>query len=137
MEEEPASLGRVQHARGRHAEADEIFQRVFALRRERLGEDHLHIALTKKDLGSVALALGHLERDRELLEEALELLRRPKPAGDWNIADTESVYGACLAAQGRYAEAEPLFVGGHRVLAEIKGDRNIVTWQARRRLDEF
>lgn len=130
-------LGRVQHARGLHAEAEEIFERVLATRRERLGEDHLHVALTKKDLKSVALALGQVDRARGLLEEALELLRRKKPAGDWNIADAESVYGACLAAQGRYEEAAPLLMSGHRVLAEVKGDQNIFTRQARRRLDEL
>ena len=60
-----------------------------------------------------------------------------RPADDWNIAEAESVYGACLTARGHFEEAEPLLVDSHRALVLVKGERNILTRQAQRRLDEL
>ncbi|MCP4660088.1 MAG: tetratricopeptide repeat protein, partial [bacterium] len=53
-----ASLGRVLHARGRLDEAEEVLNEALAIRRRLLGDEHLHTALTEKDLASVYFDLG-------------------------------------------------------------------------------
>ena len=46
---------------------------------------------------------------------------RAVPKGHWLIANTESLLGACLAAQGRHADAEPLLLGSYATLATTPG----------------
>ena len=43
------------------------------------------------------------------------------PAGDWRIAQTQSLLGAALVAQKRYAEAEPLMIAADRGLKPVPG----------------
>jgi hypothetical protein len=50
------------------------------------------------------------------------------PAGDWRIAQAQSLLGAALLARARYAEAEPLMVAAAGTLQPIAGP------QARERL---
>jgi serine/threonine-protein kinase len=67
--------------------------------------------------------------------ESLELRRKLFPAADSRFAMSESVLGGCLAAQHRYAEAEPLLVESHQNLLKLRGDRSVAP--ELRRLAEF
>jgi len=129
------SLGRVLMTRGRLAEAEKLLRRVLATRRELLGDEHDHVALTARDLAELLLMRGETAEAGELLEEALAVLRRSKPHDDWTIADTEGVYGAWLAAQGRYEEAEPYVVSAYEAVRLARGGASIRTRQARERVE--
>ena len=43
------------------------------------------------------------------------------PRGDWRIGEAESLLGAALMRQSRYAEAEPLLLDAARVLKSLPG----------------
>jgi serine/threonine-protein kinase len=56
--------------------------------------------------------------------EALTLRQKLLPSNDLRVAIAESVLGGSLAAQGKYAEAEPLLVESHRNLLKLQNDRS-------------
>ncbi len=72
-----------------------------------------------------------------LLTRAYGVQRSARSAGDWRIADAESLLGELLAAEGRNAEAEPCLLEGHRVLRAVRGEDADYTRDARRRLVEL
>ncbi len=129
-----SSLGRVLHDQGRLPEARRSFEQALELRLELLGEDHVHVANTRKNLAALLLDQGDVEGAGELLEAALASLRRTKPAGNWTIADAESIRGSHLTALGRYAEAEGLVLDSYRILREVKGDGDANTRAALQRV---
>ncbi len=131
-----STLGRLEQAQGRLEQAEETFNEVLSIRRERLDDDHDYVALTRKDLASVLLERGETNAAVALLDQALPVLRRKKPDDDWTIAEAESLLGACYMAQGRYEEADPLILRGHRILSEVRPG-SIYEREARRRLDEL
>lgn len=68
-------------------------------------------------IGEAYEKLGKLDQALPLLERALSIRRATFPAGHWLIAEAESALGGCLAAEGRFTEAEPLLVHSHPILA--------------------
>ena len=52
----------------------------------------------------------------------------------WQVAETESVLGAAIAAQGRWAEARELLDRAYKVLLAQHGPSDEVTVEARARL---
>ena len=58
------------------------------------------------------------------------------PRGDWRIAQAQSLLGAALIAQQRYAEAEPLMIAADRVLQPVPGVQERERAANRARLDE-
>ena len=129
-----SALGRVYHAQGRHEEAREQLQRALDRRLELLGEDHDHVAISRRDLAALLVDLGELEEAERLLEEALGVLVRVKGAGSWEVAVARSVRGALRSAQGKDDEALKDLVEGYETLRRIRGDEAIYTRDARHRL---
>ncbi|MEM7586509.1 MAG: serine/threonine-protein kinase [Acidobacteriota bacterium] len=129
-----SSLGRILHAQGRYPEARQHLERALEVRLQLLGEDHVHSANSRKNLAALLLEEGETESAGELLTQALATLRSKKPAGDWTIADAESLWGSFLATEGRYTEAEPVLLGAYQTLRDAKGEQDIATGNARRRV---
>ncbi len=130
-------LGRVRLARGDPVQAERLIQRALDIRRQRLGEEHVNVARSERNLAVILLAEGDLVTARLILTHAHSSLWRARPAGDWRLADTDSVLGALLTAEGRYQEAEPCVVGGYRVLLQVRGEHASFTRDARRRIAEL
>ncbi len=128
------SLGLALHAQGRLTEAREHLEQALATRRRLLGDDHLRVARNQKNLAALLLDQGEVAAAGELLERALATMRRQRPAGDWMIADAESVWGGYLTAAGRTVEAEPLLRASLETLVAAKGEDDLRTRAARRRL---
>src|SRR5262249_59651024 len=55
-----------------------------------------------------------------LRREARDIPRQGPPAA-WSVADAQLLLGDCLAAQGRYAEAEPLLLAAHAGYRDARG----------------
>ncbi len=115
-----SNLAFVLLAEGRPAEAE-----PFA--REALAIDSEHTAPKRRAvfLRHLAAALGEQGKGKEaepLAREALAILREAKSSPPWRIPDTESVLGSSLAAEGRFAEAEPLLLGSYRALKADTGE---------------
>ncbi len=125
-------LGRVLAARDRELEAEPLYEEALDIWRRMRGDDHADTAATKKNLAAL-LANREPEIARVLADEALATFESSKPGG-WEAADTRGVVGTILAAQGRYEEAEPLVVGSHARLVELRGERTTTTRRALERV---
>jgi serine/threonine-protein kinase len=130
-------LGNVRFDRGDPADAERLYLEALELRRRRLGEEHVDLARSERNLAVLRLAAGDLPAARSLVERALLRLRRAKLAGDWRIADAESILGAVLAAEGRRNEALPLLLASYRALAGSRGEHAVATREARQRITDF
>ncbi len=132
------SLGRVELARGRLDAAEPLLAETLEIRRRKLGEDHLHTALAKKDLASLLIeAEGEGATARVLLNQALETIYRVRPEDDWRVAAAEGLLGAWLAGAGRLAEAEVCLRRAYETLERQRGPRTIYTQTVRRRLADL
>ncbi|MEE8525450.1 MAG: tetratricopeptide repeat protein, partial [Thermoanaerobaculia bacterium] len=131
-----SSLARVLHHLGRREEAQKLLTEVLNTRARLLGEEHVHVALTKKDLAAVHLSEGETEAAAKLLSQALAVLRESKSEGSWEIAEAESLWGAYLTAVGSFEDAESFLINSYRRLSKIRGSESIYTRDAYRRLTD-
>jgi serine/threonine-protein kinase len=128
------SLAEVMSLQGRHAEADSMLRDVVKLEREELAKGHVEIGRALQAHGEVKLRLGDAASAEALLREALGIRTAALGGSHWLVAETESMLGEALAAQGRHAEAQPLLVGAYERLVAQRGAADRYTREARARL---
>jgi len=73
------------------------------------------------NLARVRIARGDGAATEPSLRAVLRAREKRYPPGDWRIAQTQSLLGAALAAQKRYAEAEPLMIAADHGLMPVPG----------------
>jgi non-specific serine/threonine protein kinase/serine/threonine-protein kinase len=108
---------------GRYTEADPLLEQAVKSGRRVLGVEHPFFK-------NYLISLARLRMDEHRYAEAESILREAltgpgaQNAATWNPDETRSLLGANLAAQARFAEAEPLLLGGYRALAERTAARD-------------
>jgi serine/threonine protein kinase/Flp pilus assembly protein TadD len=127
-----SNLGYVLLAREKADEAEKCFREALMTPEERLKP--IERASFLKNLASALLQLKRPAEAETKVREALAIFRQAEHPIPWRIADAESLLGACLTAQGRYKEAEPLLVQGYAVLAKDEGNGAARAPDALRRL---
>jgi serine/threonine-protein kinase len=95
---------------------------------------HPNRAVFLRNLAAVLAAEGKGKEAEPPAREALTLFRASASSPSWRTADAESVLGSCLAAQGRFAEAEPLLLGSYPILKRDPGDGARYAPAARQRI---
>ena len=115
------SLAGALEAQGKLAEAQSLLERAVATVAPQLGGDHPRVISASLDLARVRMALGQGAATEASLRHALEIRQRQYPAGDWRIAQAQSLLGASLFMQKNYSEAEPLMVAADRGLKPVPG----------------
>jgi hypothetical protein len=78
-----------------------------------LGSENPDTIASADDLALARLSQGKFAASEPLASEALQFYRRKQP-DDWQRFRAESLLGASLAGQKKYAEAEPLLLEGYR-----------------------
>lgn len=131
-----STLGRVRLAAGDLDGAEDLQRGTLTIRRELLGPGNVHVALAEKDPADVLLRRGETAAAGDLIAGSLAVLRGSE-APAWAVADAEGTYGACLAASGRFEEAEPYVLAGLAGVREAKGESSIRTRLARERVAAF
>ena len=129
-------LGDALIARGERAAAEEVYRQALSHRRRQFAESPWEITSALVRLGRTLLAGGKAAAAEEFFAEALDLRRQERPE-HWLTGEAASWLGACLTAQGRFEEAEPLLVEGLRAVEGARGPEHRKTVQARRRLAEL
>ncbi len=133
-------LGSVSQSQGHDLEAETLYTEALAIQQEIRGQDHPHVARTQTNLAALLLkqdtSREELDTVALLLQRALSTLVMMKPAGDWEIARAESLFGAFLTRLGRYPEAEPCLIESHRVLLETRGE-TVYSRAARERIRDL
>ncbi|MEM7583359.1 MAG: serine/threonine-protein kinase [Acidobacteriota bacterium] len=104
-----ANLARVLRSRGQLETAAVHLQKAISVRQQTLGDQHPSTITAVLSLGALLTEQGELSKAETLLSESMSTLEtsRGSPAA---IAGARRLLGACLSAQQRYAEAEPLLL---------------------------
>ncbi len=134
-----SALGRVFHAEGWTEEAERELREALRMRRAVLESDSLDVARAERNLAALMIELGELATAEVLLGHAQQALRKQnlllaKPDQDWEMAETESLLGEHLLAQGRFLEAETCLVESYRTIALVRGPDAIYAKQALNRV---
>ena len=85
-------------------------------------------------LAEVLVSKGEALEAVPLLNEALKIRKDALPENHWLIAYAQSVRGECLAALGRYDEAEPLIVESYERVALAQGEKGFESVRVLRRI---
>jgi tetratricopeptide (TPR) repeat protein len=96
---------------GRYPVAETYARQALAGLRQALGPDHLDTMDGTASLALACQAQGRFAESENLARQAVAMDRQKRP-DDWRRFHTESLLGASLAAQKKFAEAEPLLLGG-------------------------
>ena len=86
---------------------------ALAGRRHALGPEHPDTMAAAADLALAYLSQGKFAESEPLAREALEFNQKKQP-DDRQRFRAESLLGASLAGQKKYAEAEPLLLEGYQ-----------------------
>ena len=98
---------------GKYALAETYAAQVLAGRRHALGSENPDTMVSAADLALAYLSRGKFTQSEPLAREALEFNRKKQP-DDWQRFRAESLLGASLAGEKKYAEAEPLLLEGYQ-----------------------
>jgi eukaryotic-like serine/threonine-protein kinase len=112
---------------GRYALAEAQAAQVVAGRRHTLGSEHPNTMAAAADLALAYQSQGKFAESRALAREALEFDRQKRP-DDWQRFRAESLLGASLAGQKKYAEAEPLLLEGYQGMLTRKERMGVPNW---------
>jgi len=102
---------------GRYNQAEDLFAKILESRRRVLGPEHPATTSVLASLGEVRLLQNRYAEAEPLLKEALRW-REKKSRDDWERYQSESLLGASLAGQGRFAEAERLMLSGYQGIVQ-------------------
>jgi eukaryotic-like serine/threonine-protein kinase len=98
---------------GKYALAETYGAQALAGRRHALGSEHPDTMESVNDLALAYVSQGKAAESEPLAREALELYQKQAP-DDWQRFRAESLLGATLAGEKKYAEAEPLLLKGYQ-----------------------
>jgi serine/threonine protein kinase/Tfp pilus assembly protein PilF len=98
---------------GQYAEAEALYLKSLDLRRRAIGEEHPDTLYTITLLGRTRLLRGNFIEAETALRQALTAYER-NLTDSWRRYRCESLLGASLAGQKKFAEAEPLLLVGYR-----------------------
>ena len=111
-----AGLASMCQAQGKYSQAETHAAQTLAGRRKALGPDHAETVDGTVSLAVTLQAQEKFAQSETLARQAVELDRQKRP-DDWRRFHAESVLGGSLAGQKKYAEAEPLLIGGCQGMA--------------------
>ena len=117
-------LGTAVLRQGKYKEARNLLEPLLESLRIRCGVDHPVVASLLQQVGYAYLMQKDFVKAEALLRPCLKTLAKQTPDHFLRF-DAESVLGAALAGQQKYAEAEPLLLSGYEGLkARLKQMRN-------------
>ncbi|MEL6185548.1 MAG: tetratricopeptide repeat-containing protein kinase family protein, partial [Myxococcota bacterium] len=108
------NLGRVLNSMGRFQDAQELLQATFEVVRRNFPDRPLMHGEYLEVLSQVATRLGEAERGEQLAREGLTLVEPAVDPTHWRLARMRVALGSALGGQGRWSEAEAVFLRAHR-----------------------
>jgi serine/threonine protein kinase/tetratricopeptide (TPR) repeat protein len=101
--------------KGQLTEAESLNREALAMRKQVLGDDSTDAAASLDNLGSVLRDARRLPEAEAALRECLAI-REKKIPDDWRTFGARNTLGGILAAQSKWAEAEPLLLSAYEGL---------------------
>jgi non-specific serine/threonine protein kinase/serine/threonine-protein kinase len=111
-------LAMLRRKQGREGEAETLLSAVYEGRRRALGAEHPDTLEVMTLLAEVRLEEQKFATADPLLREALAGYEKGDPES-WQRSWVASLQGRSLAAQGKYAEAEPLLLSGSGGMSKL------------------
>jgi Tfp pilus assembly protein PilF len=96
--------------------AEQNYRRALSIREAVFGDNNHQTALTQAHLAQVYIARKQDREAEPLLRAALKTQTNPPQPGNMSVGGIESLLGAVLVRQKRYAEAEPLLADACAIL---------------------
>jgi tetratricopeptide (TPR) repeat protein len=112
----------------RYGDAEPLLATWTEKQRPQLAADDLKLAWRLNQLGACRVALAKYADAEAPLREGLAIYQKKLPQNEARY-DTQSLLGAALAGQKKYAEAEPLLLASANVLKSYKGKLTAVQRQ--------
>jgi uncharacterized protein HemY len=125
-------LAQVCQDQRKYGQADRLSATVLEARRRVLGEGHPDTVGALVSLGQIRLGRRRYTDAESLLHDALRIQEKNAPDA-WQRYNIQSLLGASLAAQAKFAEAEPLLLAAHRGLLEHE---NTIPFENRSSVEE-
>jgi tetratricopeptide (TPR) repeat protein/predicted Ser/Thr protein kinase len=113
---------------GKYGQAENYAEQALAGRRHTLGPDHPQTIASEADLALAYESQGKFTESEPLARQA-EATERMKQPDNWLGCWAESLLGASLAGEKKYAEAEPLLLEGYRDMAAQKDRITAPNWR--------
>ena len=113
------SLAGLYRRQAKYAEAEQLDKKVLEIRRRVLGPQHPDTTDSMASLSELWLLEQRYEEPELLLREALNTAPQTSP-DTWQRYYLQSLLGASLAGQKRYADAEPLLLSGYTGMIQRK-----------------
>ena len=112
---------------GKYALAETYAAQALAGRRHALGPEHPDTMASAADLALAYVSQGKFAESEPLAREAMEFNRKKQP-DDWQGFRAETLLGASLAGQKKYADAEPLLLEGYQGMVARKDKIEVPNW---------
>jgi tetratricopeptide (TPR) repeat protein len=122
-----SDLASMYQRQGKYALAEAYAAQALAGRRQALGSEDPATMESAAALSLAFLSQGNFTESEAAARGVLEFNRKKQP-DDWQRFLAESLRGAGLAGQGRYAEAEPLLLEGYQGMARQKNRMGVPDW---------
>ena len=122
-----ADMGFMYQREGKYDSAEKYAAQVLASRQHALGPDHPDTMDAQTNLALAYVSENKFAESEPLARGALEFDRK-NLSDDWQRFCAESLLGASLSGQKKYAEAEPLLVEGYQGMIERKGQMDVPDW---------
>jgi tetratricopeptide (TPR) repeat protein len=117
-------LGRFYEGQGAYSRAEPWYEQCLITARERLGEEHLDVALSLNNLGNLYKSQGRYAEAKPLLQQALELRKCLLGEEHPDVALSLNNLANLYRSQGKYAEAEPLFLQALELRKRLLGEEH-------------
>ncbi|MEQ8999040.1 MAG: tetratricopeptide repeat protein [Coleofasciculus sp. B1-GNL1-01] len=115
-------LGRFYEGQGLYRQALPWRKQCLSATRERLGDDHLDVAMSLNNLAALYYSQGRYGEAEPLYQKALELDKRLLGDDHPDVARSLNNLARLYESQGRYSEAEPLYLQALELFKRLLGD---------------
>jgi eukaryotic-like serine/threonine-protein kinase len=122
-----SDLASMYQRQGKYALAESNAAQALAGRRDSLGTEQDDTMASAADVALAYQSQGKFAESEPLAREALEFNRKKHPDG-WQRFRAESLLGASLAGQKKYAEAEPVLLEGYQGMQARKERMAVSDW---------
>ncbi|NEQ38166.1 MAG: tetratricopeptide repeat protein, partial [Okeania sp. SIO3I5] len=112
------------YQQGKYAEAISLAEKVLAIRKKVLGDNHPDVAESINNLAVLYLSQGRYTEAEPLYQESLAIMKEKLGDNHPNVATSLNNLAELYRLQGRYTEAEPLYQESLAITKEKLGDNH-------------
>ncbi|HMC76938.1 MAG TPA: serine/threonine-protein kinase [Vicinamibacterales bacterium] len=117
-------IGRVYSRLGLHAKAQPLLEEALTLGRQTLGPEHVRVAQSLNDLGTLLRDQGNIAAAQPVLEECLAMRRRLLGSEHKDVAVTLVELARVLKDRGLFVPAEPLVRESLAIRRKVFGEEH-------------